>query len=69
LDYVAVDDKSTRIKSIVVRNRFYAGPECMSKLDRNATLPFEEVTSIFDMEANTSVSSTQQQAAEPPGLP
>jgi hypothetical protein len=67
--YVSIQDKSTKVKSIVVRSRFYADPQCLPKLDRDQSLSFNEVTSVFDMEANTSAPSSQQQAAGPSNRP
>ena len=59
-EYISIDDKSAKIKSVIVRSRFYADPQCLPELDRNESLSYKEVTSIFDMEANTSAPSTQQ---------
>ncbi len=58
-EYTSIDDNSAKIKSVIVRSRFYADPQCMLKLDRNEGLSYEEVTSVFDMEANTTAPSTR----------
>jgi hypothetical protein len=66
-------DEQARVQPDQKRRRnqqFYADRQCLPKLDRQEKLsPDNEVTSIFDMEANTSAPSTQQQPNGPSAPP
>jgi hypothetical protein len=66
-DYVPGEGEGTKVRYLAINSRFFPERDCDEKLQRNKRAEYKEVTTIFDLQSNSSGPSTQQESGPSSG--